>query len=354
MSEATSPSSNEAQYANFIPDAVRRQSLRADEISQQVYHSPVEEEPAAAEAPAPEHETPPPAAEAPVAQPAPAAVEEDFRAKYLTLQGKYNAEVPALRTQVEALQRIIQNMQQHQQQQTEQAKPETTTVVDPKDIEEFGEDLVNKSRKWARAEMQGEFDKLNQKFTELQQNQAQSAQQAQMNQAQALMQSMDNDSHWGQQTDQTAPTDGRHERWRVVNEDPKFLEWLQQHDVFTGHKRLLQLRDAFTSGQHSRFKAFFEAFAREQTATQAAPQTHSTDTPAQEPVRPSLEQFAMPGRNSGPATPGAPADKILWTNASIAAFYRDCNKGLYRNKEPERARLEADLVAAAREGRVKP
>jgi hypothetical protein len=344
-------SSNAAQYANFIPEAVRRQSIRADEISQQVYHSPVEEEPAAAEAPSPEHEAPPPAAEAPVAPPAPV-VEEDWRAKYLTLQGKYNAEVPALRTEVEAMRRIIQNMQQERLQQPE-VKPETTTVVDPKDVEEFGEDLVNKSRKWARAELAGELAQVNElktKLAALEQNQVQSTKQ---HTAQTLMAWMDNDPHWGKQTNASAPSDGRRELWRVQNEDPKFLEWLHQHDVFTGAQRIAHLRDAFNAGQHARFKAFFEAFAREQTVTQTAPLTHSTDTPEKEPVRPSLEQFAMPGRNSGPATPGAPADKMLWTQQSIAAFYRDCNKGAFKNNEQKRALLEADLIAAAREGRVR-
>ena len=108
MSATTeNPASNAAEYANFIPAAVRRQSVRADEISQQVYHSPVEEpvaeEPVVAEpVVAPAAETPPPA-------PAPAA-EPDYKQQYLTLQGKYNAEVPGLRAELDGLRRVVAAM----------------------------------------------------------------------------------------------------------------------------------------------------------------------------------------------------------------------------------------------------
>ena len=330
--------SNAAEYANHIPEAVRRQSRRADEIAAQVNEAP------------PVEEVQEPVAQEPAQEPAPApapapAVEDDWKQKYLTLQGKYNSEVPGLRAELDGVRRVLATMNERPA-PVAQPEPKTTTVVIPdKDVEEFGPDLIAAARRWARAELADlhtEVEQLKGKFTGMQQNHQQVvAATAQ----QSLMATMDAD-----------PTcngrDGSHYSWRQVNDDPQFINWLQQPDPFSGHVRLAMLRDAFNAGQSSRMKAFFDTFVREQTVS-SPPAAQATDTPAREPGRPSLEDFAMPGRINGSAPVGASNEKRVWSQRDITAFYRSIQQGKYEGKEAERLRTEQDLIAATVEGRIR-
>lgn len=336
--------SNVNEYANHIPAAVRRQAERAEQISQEVYHPVTEEAPAAD--PVVDQA---PAAEAPVAAPVPV-VEEDFKQKYLTLQGKYNSEVPGMRAELEGLRNVIATMQSRPA-PVAQPKPEpTTVVVDDKDVEEFGADLIAKSRKWARAELAdlyADVETIKASLGQVQQNAQQVVQQSA---AQSVMAHMDNDAHWG--TKVIGPDGGQVERWRVVNEDPIFLGWLQKPDTFSGQHRLALLRDAFSTGNSQRMKAFFDTFVREQTVTQTSPASQPGHT-SQETAKPTLESFAMPGRQSGSPQAGASNEKRVWSQQDITAFYRDINAKRFDGREAEKTRLEADLFAAMREGRIR-
>lgn len=53
-------------------------------------------------------------------------------------------------------------------------------------------------------------------------------------------------------------------RWRQINDDPAFLEWLDRNDLLSGQKRLLLLRDAYSRGDVDRTAAFFRAFIMDQ------------------------------------------------------------------------------------------
>ena len=112
------------------------------------------------------------------------------------------------------------------------------------------------------------------------------------------------------------------------------------------------LTSAFLAGSYPRVAAFFKAYAQEHTGSQmpAAPAPH---TPQPGTGGPSLEDLAMPGRGTGQTAPGAPADKRIWTSSSIAAFYRDVQKGVFAGRDVDKARLEQDIFSAASEGRVR-
>jgi hypothetical protein len=334
--------SNAAEYANHIPEAVRRQSRRADEIAAQ-FTQPVEEpveEPVVEPAPAAQEP-------APAAAPAPApVVEDDWKQKYLTLQGKYNSEVPGLRAELDGVRRVLASMNERPA-PAAQPEPKTTTVVIPeKDVEEFGPDLIARARAWARAELAPELDEIRDiksKLTGMQQNHQQVVA---MTSQQVVMAAMDNDPSCNGR-------DGSRYNWRQVNDDPTFVTWLQQPDPFSGHVRLAMLRDAFNAGQSSRMKAFFDTFVREQTVSQSPPAAQATDTPAREPGRPSLEDFAMPGRINGSAPVGASNEKRVWSQRDITAFYRSIQQGKFEGKAAERLRQEQDIIAAASEGRIR-
>jgi hypothetical protein len=48
------------------------------------------------------------------------------------------------------------------------------------------------------------------------------------------------------------------------------------------------------------------------------------------------------------------ARRRVWTNAEIRAFYRDVRLGKYNDRDAERLRIEAEIFAAAKAGRMAP
>jgi hypothetical protein len=68
----------------------------------------------------------------------------------------------------------------------------------------------------------------------------------------------------------------------------------------------------------------------------------------------------MPGRadntllpyENAPRTPASPRGTRRYRRSEIRDFYERCRRGQYRDREAERARIEADILAAARENRI--
>lgn len=324
---------------NLLPAAVRRQAERANDIARSAGTANV---PGVAAidntGPVVEPAAAPAEPVAPVQQELP--LPENFEQRYLTLQGKYSSETAALRAQIAGLQQVLAATQAPRPEPVAPPAAQVAAPEDPKDVEEFGPDLIAAARRWARQELAGEIAELRTEIattrttaTTVQNNQAQ----------QTVMTVLDNDSELG-------------DKWRVINDSPEFVTWLQQTDPFTGHQRVLILRDAYSSGDARRTSAFFKAFLAEHTVVNLAPGGPAAHTPAANPAPgaggPTLESLAAPGRGSGPTSGGAPDGKRVWTNQSIAAFYRDVNKGAYASREVEKQRLETDIFAAAAEGRV--
>lgn len=351
LDNTNTPASNAEQYANFMPQAVRRAAERANELVQSLVADPaqgnlpleqtgtvVETPPAATVV-----ETPP---ATPPVQPAPTV---DWEQRYRTLQGKYDHEVPTLRgdvirltSQLDALQSTLNTLQTPREVTPPPAAPAAPTVPH-EDVETYGEDLVTAARRWARAEVAGELDELKRQFGELKQTtttvQQETAQTRAQTQMQTMLAGLDGDPVIGGQ-------------WRAINVAPEFMTWLDQVDPFTGQQRMALLRDAFGRGDVVRTAAFFKAYLNEHTA----PRTSEGGQPIPQPgagQQPTLETFATPGRGSGPAPGGAPADKRIWTQRDITAFYRDRTRGAYRDREAEAARLEQDIIDAAAEGRIR-
>lgn len=339
---------------NHIPEAVRRTTARVEELARAAGMANVPDAPeppagddgvsANGETPA-GGETPPATPPVPV-PPAPPA--DDWEQKYRTLQGKYDAEVPGLRSQVNGLQQVLANLEPRSPQQP--AKPDPapaapTVGVPAKDIEEYGQELVDAVRRWARSEVQPLIDELRTKLDSLGNN----FQQVELSQRETVVHNAREVCKAALNADpKLGPV------WESLNREPAFVAWVKDVDPFSGQVRQPLLQGAFDAGQVDRVKAFFNAYLSEQTATQVPPQVppHTPEQPGT--GRPTLEDFAAPGR--GPVTPppgGAPTEKRTWTQPEIAAFYRDVNRGVYAGKDADKLRIEQDIIAAATEGRIK-
>ena len=225
---------------------------------------------------------------------------------------------------------------------------DTSTEVPDTDIAEYGAELVAASRRWAGAQLGPEIAQLRAQVARLEAT----GQQVQQVTAQSQV---------------TGYLDRTVDRWQAIDNDPAFFSWLAQTDPFTGTVRHAMLKQAYAAGDGPRTAAFFQAFLVDRAAT-TPPITEHTVAPAagQTPQTPqpapttrdagagsvSLDSLTAPGRGR-PASSGAPADKKIWSQADIQAFYSDGAKGRFAGREAEKNALEADIFAAGREGRLR-
>jgi hypothetical protein len=333
------PAAEPVSYDNHIPEAVRRQSQRADELFRTAGAAAVA---APAGGPAPPAPTPAPAPSAPAPPPPPppppAPAGETWEQRYATLQGKYNNETTELQTRlrgtetkVASLEGLLAVMNTPAERPAAARSP---AAVSPEDVEAYGDELINKSRGWARAEIEPELEQMRQQLHRLQGAQHVSLVETTRDRV-------------NRELDAQIPN------WRTVNDSPSFHQWLAQTDYFSGQARQALITDAYGKGDAPRTIAFFKAFLGEHTAEPTlAPTSHTSnpgDAPGNGAGQVSLESLAAPGRGRSVA-PGAPQAKRFWTKPEITRFYDDVRRG--RVTPQQKAAVEADLQAAMAEGRI--
>ena len=140
--------------------------------------------------------------------------------------------------------------------------------------------------------------------------------------------------------------------WREINKAPEFKAWLQIPDPYSGRRRHDMLTEAFTRHETGRVVSFFRGFLTE--ATGSPPSASSPGTSAPHPNgsgKPSLEQFAAPGRARS-APQDLPPDKPIYTQAWIAQFSADKLMGKFRGREADADAIERDIYQAQHEGRI--
>lgn len=141
-----------------------------------------------------------------------------------------------------------------------------------------------------------------------------------------------------------------HQGWLQQNEDPAFIEWLDQEDILTGQRRQDMLDVAWSRNDATRVAAFFDTFLREQGIT--AEPTGARQTNGRKAPVVSLGQFAAPGRAKAGEPPAKPQAKQPISRQFIKQFYNDVSAGRYANRAAEQAQIEADIFAANAEGRI--
>lgn len=306
-----------------VPGQMRRQIEAAEAIEQQMFAQPIEEA-----------QTPPVEAVeepvAPVAQPvAPDDDIEVWKQRYRTLQGTFNAKMPELQGQVAdlktQLQQAIDKLNQAQQ---PRELPKLTTE---KDVEEFGEDMLDlitrrAKESWAeeRAELLTQMAEMRQQIDGARQQMGQVAE-TQMVTAQSRFES---------ELSKSVPG------WESVNVEPGFLEWLSQDDPLSGVNRGELLNKAGAELNVNRVTVFFQQYL---ATKPQAPQAPAGDTLAQQ-VTPPRNANAAGGNPTG-------AQPKIWA----AADWQQAYQGLRRVPPgPERDAVEAELNQAMAQGRIRP
>lgn len=239
--------------------------------------------------------------------------------RYRSLDGM----IQARDRQIEQLTQLLSQMQQAPAKEPEppvQRKPK----VSAEEVEQFGSDLIDVQRRVAQEEVEGL--------------------QAQVAELQNLVKSMTEKLTGVESTTKATAQDtfetklSRHfADWRQVDADPAFSTWLKAVDV-----RQRMFATAVQEQNAEDVAYFFKEYA----ASLPKP-----SDPAPQP-KPSaqLEKQIAPGRaRAVPAPAQSQTDKKQWTKSEIASFYAHGRK---QYPEQEYAKLERDIFAAQREGRV--
>ena len=270
--------------------------------------------------------------------------EETVLQKYKTLQGMYNAEVPRLHQQnremvsrVQQLEQLLASMTATQQ-ATSQPAPAPEKLVSDKEVEEYGES-IDVMRKVSREELTPLIQRMAHIEGLLQQMQANVVPQVQ---AVAHRQQLTQEQQFW------ADLAGAVPNWRQINDNDAFQAWLLEADPLTGITRQTYLEDAQRSLDALRVSNFFRTWL-ENTGQAAVAQ--STE-PAKAAATTELEKQVTPGRSRASGSPTSTNNATMYAPSDIQKFFNDVRAGKYKGREQERARIERDIFAAQREGRI--
>ena len=252
---------------------------------------------------------PPPATASAVAV---AAERGDIEQKYKSLQGMYASDVKQVKQAQQALDARLAAIEQA----SPPAQAAQPPVVDPKDVEAFGGDMMEMVQRYvtgAVAALESRIQGLETAFNGVAQDTAQTKEQ----QFYALMDQLVAD-------------------WRTVNASEGWLAWLRVKDEVYNLDRQAALNDAFGRLDAQQVAKVFQAYI--------------SSVPAA-PVQPSMEDQITPD-GAGNSAPPAPEAKPILSERAITAFYNDRARGAYAGREAEADAIEAQIDSAVAEGRV--
>jgi hypothetical protein len=339
-----------------VPEAVRRAAAAADAAMAANNPQPPAEPPAPANndtitiaPPAPPQQLPgqvPLTIEQapPPAPPAPAAPQEpqqpvDWENRYNSMHGRFREASNQLQqatSRIEALENMLASVQAAPRAPTPQPSQKFITS---KDEEEMGPEMIDFARRVAREEI-APLTSLQQELAELRQQVQGTSQTVQVSARERMH----------------ADLDSSMPNWQTVNHDPEFHAWLALQDPLSGVSRKKLVTDAYAQNNSARVLAIFNRFVSETAAYRPASSNPETAPVVPhvgaQPIRPTLEDLAAPGRARTAASPQAPAEKQIIRTSDVNAFYAAVRKGAYRGREGEQAQHEAELHLAMREGRI--
>jgi hypothetical protein len=273
--------------------------------------------------------------------------DETLMQRYRTLQGMFNAEVPrlqqtnkALQARVDQLEHLLSTMSAQQPQPKAQPAQQTvSSLITEKDVEEYG-DSIDVMRRAAREEIAALHDEIAQLkgfVGQMQANVVPRVEQVARNQAASAEQQF-----WSE-------LQNRVPNWQTINSNPEFQNWLLQTDPLTGITRQTYLDDAQQALDARRVAAFFlpwmEQAGSQDVRVQSQPQPQAPNRKAE------LEAQVAPGRPRTVA-PSLANQAKTYTQTDIKTFYNDIRAGKFKGRDAERAKIESDIFAAQRDGRI--
>ncbi len=356
-------------HENALPKAVRDQIAQADKIYDEIYNADEPKDEPKADA------TPPadPPKDEPKPDPTPRDVtpeemdevlnppqEGGFEHKYKVIKGKYDKEVPRLHRQLrdakssnqQLADRVSQLEATVKQLRDTPAPKEPDNPLTPEEVRQFGPDLIDIIRRVAKSETGVALDEqlrpIKQTVEQVQETVAKPSDGGKVDVEQMLTDLADAVPNWEKQ-----------------NVDPKFLNWLDEEDPYSGRVRTELMADAWTTGDSKRVINLFTGFQKENAVVNPSDEP-SDETPAPEQEQPAedkpeqpLDELVAPGTpKTGSTGAQNESGKRTWSQKEIQEFYAYKNEFIKKNPEkelPENIDLqERDIFAAQAEGRIRP
>lgn len=231
--------------------------------------------------------------------------------RFNVIRGKYDTEVPALRKEVEQLKQQLADASKASDAPT-QSLPGVSDEELARYKEEYGDDLVSLMMRLSGSQQQPNTE-IAQRLERLESEKQEDA-----------------EARFWIGLEQAVPT------YREINSEPAFLQFLSKFDPHTGKQYQQALSQAQQSLDAKGVADVFQLYL-----SQAKPAQQQRQVP---------DEQVEPRTTKAAPTPQAQGGK-LWTGADITQFYRDKTAGRYSADEAQR--LEADIFAAQREGRVR-
>lgn len=319
-----------------LPKQVEAQLRELEQIERQLAESqnpaPADPEPQPTENPPADPPTPEPTEPEPKpvdSKPTPtepAVAEETWQSRYIALKGKYDAEVPRLhadlrefKAQLETLRKAVETKP------VDTKKPAVAEkLVTDADVQAFGEDLIEVQRKVARevaAEFRSELDAMKAENEKLRE---------QLNTTGSQV----SEASFEQRLYRMVPD------FQEVNADPRWINWLNEVDPLLRAPRKTVAQEAFNHGDAEAVAHYVGMFKASITPVEPV-----NDKAAE------LEKQIQPKRSATTA-PVSPQARI-YTDAQIQKMFQKSVELGSRGQRDEAAKLEAEIDAAYREGRVK-
>jgi len=260
--------------------------------------------------------------------------QEDFKQKYFVLKGKYDAEVPRLHGDLGALRQVVSDLQTQikelvsantgDKKTTETDEDETVAFVE-REYPEIYAAMVKLSEKKSGKATQADENALLRRIEAVEQVAVESA-----------------EDRFFRDLSAVAPD------WKTHKDDPRFLEWLRQEDPLTGYSRLALAKQAQDALDGKRVGKFYSAFIKEVVGEKQAGENTGTEKSKQKDV----SKFVAPPVAGGKGTAGKTSGDDIIKTSDIQKFYDDAQRGRYRGREAEYARMEAKIDKAVSEGKV--
>lgn len=315
-----------------LPKAIQRQAEEAAAaeaaISQQVVQTEVVMNDPAQLIPANElvsAQTQPVEPQPPAPPPA-----DDWQQKYKSLQGMFAQKTGELQSQNRQYESQLAQMQKQIDallQTRKQDEQKANATADPKDVENFGADLIEMVQRYAERVFQGMADQFGGKAAEMDSRLSALEQQV----TGVATRTNTNLEQQFYATLNTLVPD-----WEQVNQDSRWLAWLAEVDSVYGAARQLALDDAHQRMDVQRVANVFKAFKA----------AHPVKSPS------SMANQVAPN-GAAAASPAGPVARPVLSTKFVEKYYNDFAKGRYAGREAEAAQIEAEINAAAAEGRIR-
>ena len=257
---------------------------------------------------------------------------DDYKQRYLTLRGKYDAEVPRLHQQVRDLTDQLDQLRKQVDEKAEKSQEpeEPVSYVTDADRAEFGEELIDVQRRVAKEvarEYEAKLSEQQKVIDELREQVANTGNQVgQMSFAQRLQQLVPD--------------------FEEVDQDQRWIEWLNEYDPVLRGPRRQVAEAAFKAGDADGVAHYVNLFKQSIAAEKKQPEP--------QPRQAELEKQVAPNRSAGPrGRQGDGQNSKVWTQQQLAQAWDKVRVLNTRGRYDEAAKLEAEVTAAYMDGRVR-